>query len=64
MTKKFERMELKTERTLHFGDSELLLAFQDDAGAYAFEQWWDEFGAGLFGDWCANNPDFQALVVD
>ncbi len=46
----------------HCFEFERLLSFYDDDGALAFDQWWDENGKYLFGEWCRHNDEFERLV--
>lgn len=64
MTKKFERVEMPLIINVHIPENEILLSFYDDYGALAFDEWWREYGAGLFGDWCGDHPDYSFLMED
>ncbi len=59
---KFSRVELKEEKTFHRAEHEVFLSFDDDAGAEAFYEWWEEQGAEQFGQFCAQHPDFSHLM--
>lgn len=43
-------------------EHETLMSFYDDAGNYAFQEWWNEAGSELFAEWCSNHPDYVWLL--
>ena len=45
---KFTKVSLDSETTVHFGDHETLMSFNDDEGNYAFQVWWNIKGSELF----------------
>ncbi len=69
---KFERVELKKyqyfcradgesiERKLP--DHEIKMEFYDDAGAYAFEEWWNEQGAEQMAKWMKTKKDYKDWI--
>jgi len=69
---KFKRVELKKYQELcrvqgesierKLPDHEVLMAFYDDAGAYAFAEWWDAEGSELMRKWMKTKPDYKDWV--
>jgi len=64
---KFTRVDLEKElcadtdgcpvfRKCH--DHEIFLAFYDDSGAYAFQEWWDDIGAEQMLEWMKTNEEY------
>lgn len=45
---KFEAVEFKDIKDVHFGDHEVYMQFTDDEGAEAFRDWWEEAGIEAF----------------
>lgn len=46
---KFEDVDLEKESIVRFGEHEILMSFNDDDGAYAFDAWWADEGSEVFG---------------
>lgn len=71
---KFERVDLNHELRADADgmpvfrrcfENEILLSFYDDDGAYGFEEWWEEKGSELFGEWMNTheNLDYRRLMT-
>jgi hypothetical protein len=43
--------------TYDLAEHEVLLSFDNDKGAAAFDEWWESQGANVFGYWCERNPN-------
>lgn len=54
---KFDRVEIQQEIFRRLAEHEVFLSFTDDIGAEAFQDWWYNFGAELFGQWYEENKE-------
>jgi hypothetical protein len=59
--KKFERVKLETEVKRRMYDHEVLLSFNDDDGAYAFDEWWNKIGSTLFNEFLKEHPIYNHI---
>ena len=53
---------LKESTTYFVPDTEVLLSFQDDLDAEAFEAWWNQEGNDKFADWFSVNHNEGWIV--
>jgi len=51
MSDKFEDLTFEREVTHHIGEHEIMISFNNDSGAEAFDEWWHDVGSKLFMDW-------------
>ena len=42
-------------------EHETLMSFTDDAGNYAFRDWWEEEGSAIFKKWCKGRPEHNGV---
>ena len=52
---KFTEMTQKEYIKARLPEHQILLSFVDDAGAYAFDTWWNNLGNSLFAQWLLDN---------
>jgi hypothetical protein len=60
MSEKFKDCVVKRETTLYIAEHEVMLAFNSDWQAEAFEDWFESVGRVRFAAWLEeNNKDYQ-----
>lgn len=47
-----EDVDLNKETTLRLAEHEILMSFNNDSGAYRFDEWWFQEGKDMFDKWC------------
>ena len=40
-------------------EHEILMSFDDDSGAYAFTEWWEDVGANQLYDWMSKHSEYK-----
>ena len=59
--KLFSRVDMPESISRMVYDHEAVLSFDDDEGAYAFREWWDNAGLRLFSFWLADSEYSECL---
>lgn len=59
---KFTKVSLDSETTVHFGEHETLMSFNDDEANWAFQEWWNLKGSELFNEWLKDSIGWNHLV--
>ena len=52
------------QRIQEIAPHEILLSFNDDIGAEAFDEWWLVKGKQQFEEFCAGEPRWRSALVD
>lgn len=56
-TNYFTDHNIKEEKTVRVSEHEVLLSFNNDGGAYAFQEWWPTVGFAWYQAWVLENVD-------
>ena len=55
----FERVVKGMRLSRDLAEHEVFMSFNDDSGAYAFQDWWSEEGEKQFAEWCLESDEYR-----